>query len=190
MNRIEFHVWSGRILNIGALVPKDITLEDIAHGLSMICRWNGSCWIYYSVAEHCVRASDLVSTKAQKKRVLLHDAAEAIGIGDLIKPIKMYLPLYSEVEAKIVETIAKKYRLEKDFAHLPYVKLADSALTVAEIRDLLQKKNKEAREWFENASWRTKEATQLATKIPRIYPWIPREAKERFLERAHSLGLK
>lgn len=66
--------------------PEDFSPEDIAHHLSMICRYGGATRFFYSVAEH----SEIVSRHVPEEfafHALLHDAAEAI-VGDTIKPIK------------------------------------------------------------------------------------------------------
>lgn len=184
----QFHVKSGSVLDTATLRPRDIILSDIAHGLSMICRFNGSVMMFYSVAEHCVRASDLVKTKPQKRRVLMHDAAEALGIGDMIRPMKRGLNGFNELEARLQAVIAKKYRFKSGFANESYVKLVDIAVGLAEVRDLLlHDGTKKEKDWWE--PWRSPEAMRITNSIPKIYPWIPREAKERFLARAHQLGL-
>lgn len=115
----------------------------------------------------------------------MHDAAEALGIGDMLSPLKRDMPRYQELETKLNEIIAKKYRFKPGFTKEPYLKLVDRALALAESRDLLLHKGGE--NWW--SSWKTPEAIKIMNKIPKIYPWIPREAKERFLARAHQLGL-
>lgn len=142
--------------------------------------------MFYSVAEHCVRATELVKTKAQKKRVLLHDAAEAYGIGDMVRDIKYVLPEYMELEEEINRVLAKKYKLEPDFTHLDYVCIADKAIGMAEVRDLLTGGWRDP--YWEK--WNVPKVMNVTHKIPRIYPWIPREARDRFLETAAFLGLK
>jgi len=55
--------------------PDQITLEDIAHALSRICRFTGSCSTHYSVAQHCVMGALLLPPRIQPA-FLLHDASE------------------------------------------------------------------------------------------------------------------
>ena len=70
---------------------EDVRLEDIAHGLAMICRYGGQAPVYYSVAEHAVKVSRLVGAKtgsvAWALHALHHDSAEAY-LGDQRKPLK------------------------------------------------------------------------------------------------------
>ena len=91
------------------LTPKSehVKIVDIAHSLSMMCRYAGHCIRFYSVAEHCVhvaaRAPDHLKLTA-----LLHDASEAYVV-DIPRPIKPFLPNYYEIENHLMEMISKKY---------------------------------------------------------------------------------
>lgn len=71
--------------------PQDVCLEDIAHALSMKCRWTGHVRTFYSVAEHSVRVARLLNDQGFDARVqlagLLHDATEAY-LPDVASPIK------------------------------------------------------------------------------------------------------
>lgn len=86
---------SGRRLNLLEPSPLDIEIEDIAHGLSRVARWNGQTdgeWAF-SVAEHSVLVESLTRrfrrniSPSWRMAALLHDAAEYV-IGDLISPFK------------------------------------------------------------------------------------------------------
>jgi hypothetical protein len=66
--------------------PEDIDPVDIAHALSLICRYGGHSSRFYSVAEHCVLMSHAVAPE-HALWALLHDATEAY-LGDMIRPLK------------------------------------------------------------------------------------------------------
>ena len=66
--------------------PEDFKIEDIAHALSMLCRYNGQCQEFMSVGQHSVLMSYYVS-KENALWALLHDASDAY-MGDMIRPIK------------------------------------------------------------------------------------------------------
>lgn len=188
--KLELHVQSGKILDLAKLTPKDINLRDIAHSLANTCRYGGHIMMFYSVAEHSVRASYLVKKKSEQKRVLMHDAVEAY-IGDMVHPIKICIPQYIKIEEELQKIIAKKYRFAPDFGKADYVKLADRAMAAMEIRDLIvHDGTKFEKEWWDQ--WAPRSLIDKVGGTPwvgKIYPWIPREAKERFLARAHQLGL-
>ena len=56
--------------------PEQIEIVDIAHGLSMVCRFSGQCPYFYSVAEHCIHVTNVLPPSL-KLEGLLHDASEA-----------------------------------------------------------------------------------------------------------------
>lgn len=86
---------SGRRLDLLDPTPVDIEIEDIAHGLAFVARWNGQTHgdFAYSVAEHSLLVEDLYGRIAPnapakwKLAALLHDAPEYV-IGDMISPVK------------------------------------------------------------------------------------------------------
>lgn len=90
--------------------PEDIDLLDIAHALSMLCRYGGHCSQFYSVAEHCVLMSEKVSPEAALW-ALLHDATEAY-LGDLIRPLKLALPDYRAAEDRLMGVICERFGLD------------------------------------------------------------------------------
>jgi len=107
---------SEKIIDIHHPKVDDIDIEDIARGLSHLCRYVGQCPKFYSVAEHSLLVYQLVSTYHPdidlKMWALLHDAPEAY-MGDIAAPIKQLVKEFVVAENKIMATIAKKYFLEE-----------------------------------------------------------------------------
>ncbi len=93
------------------LAPRveDIDPDDIAHALSMLCRYGGHTRHFYSVAEHCVLMSLAVPAE-HALWALLHDATEAYLI-DLITPLKQQMPEYRAAEARLMLAICERFRL-------------------------------------------------------------------------------
>ncbi len=90
--------------------PEDIDPIDIAHHLSLLCRFGGACKNLYSVAEHSVYVSRLVPPE-HAVWALLHDAAEAY-LGDIVRPLKrMLYPQYAEMEEAVLLAIARRFNL-------------------------------------------------------------------------------
>lgn len=87
--------------------PDEIDILDIAHSLSMQCRYNGHCKQFYSVAEHCWLLSHAAS-KPNQLAALLHDAAEAY-LCDLPRPVKPYIEGYSAAERVVEAAVARKF---------------------------------------------------------------------------------
>lgn len=114
-------------------MAEQIHVEDIAHHLSMLCRFTGACRRFYSVAEHSL----LLSTQVPLDLALcglLHDATEAY-CNDLSKPLKRMLPDYNAVEDRIWQAVALRYGLP---VVMPaFVKLADMAMLKFEIQHLM-----------------------------------------------------
>lgn len=100
---------SGQWIDLHNLQPEHIHLEDIAHALSMQCRYNGHVPKFYSVAEHSVAVAEMLPNEL-KLWGLLHDAAEAY-LGDIISPLKMDMPDFHKLEDKVLSVIAKRFDL-------------------------------------------------------------------------------
>ncbi len=110
---------SGRRLDLLDPTPVDIEIDDIAHGLAFVARWNGQTKgdFAYSVAEHSLLVETLygrINSKAPVKwqlAALLHDAPEYV-IGDMISPVKSAVgPSYGELDARLTAAIHLRFGL-------------------------------------------------------------------------------
>ena len=96
---------SGRRLDLLDPTPMDIEIEDIAHGLAFVARWNGQTRgdFAYSVAEHSLLVEQIYARQNPANvrwqlAALLHDAPEYV-IGDMISPVKSAVgPNYGELD--------------------------------------------------------------------------------------------
>ena len=112
---------------------EDVHIEDIAHALSLLCRFNGHCSMFYSVAEHCVRVSNILP-KEFALWGLMHDAAEAY-LGDMPRPVKDHATWFVEAEDRLLQVIIEKYGMV--FPMPDDVVRADEILLATEARDLM-----------------------------------------------------
>lgn len=117
--------------------PEEVYLEDIAHALSVMCRFGGHCREFYSVAQHSCLVAQLCGEFALWG--LLHDAAEAY-LCDLPRPTKVCLRsagqlLYDEMDAAISNCIYTKFGLRGEIPAV--VKHADMVMLATERRDLM-----------------------------------------------------
>ncbi len=104
--------WTGREINPLALKPSDVDIEDIAHSLSMSCRFNGHCACFYSVAEHSILVSRLCLPDFALVG-LLHDATEAY-LTDVPSPLKYQLPNYIDAETQAQTVISGCFGIPGD----------------------------------------------------------------------------
>ena len=104
--------FSGKNFDIYNPDPNEITIEDIAHSLSLSCRFNGHTQDFYSVAEHCLWVSDRCET--YKMEGLLHDATEAYMV-DMPSPFKDRMGNYKSIEDDVMKLIAHKYNINYPF---------------------------------------------------------------------------
>jgi len=112
---------------------EDVDIIDIAHALSMLCRYTGHCKDFYSVAEHCVYVSRCVPEE-HALQGLMHDAQEAY-CNDIARPLKRFILNYEEIEGRNWRVIAEKFGLPFDLH--PSVKYADISVLLAEAAVLL-----------------------------------------------------
>jgi 5'-deoxynucleotidase YfbR-like HD superfamily hydrolase len=110
---------SGRRLDLLDPSPLDIEIEDIAHGLSRVARWNGQTIgpHIYSVAQHSLLVERIAGEmapaigRAERLYMLLHDAPEYV-IGDMISPFKAVIgDAYKTVENRILSAILLRFSL-------------------------------------------------------------------------------
>lgn len=125
--------YSGKQFYLDGTDTDSIVIEDIAHALANLCRYNGHTNRFYSVAEHSV----LVSYAVPKEYALwglMHDASEAY-LSDIPRPFKAMIANYKTMEANVMARIAKKYGMEPTEPAI--VKNADSALLYPEAQHLM-----------------------------------------------------
>jgi 5'-deoxynucleotidase YfbR-like HD superfamily hydrolase len=175
----------------------EVSIEDIAHALSLVCRFTGHTYCFYSVAEHSLRVSKLaeqlilkqnksrnavVITSAREVALwgLLHDASEAY-LCDVPSPIKRAPglgQLYKGFERNLMEVIAERFDL---MPHEPaVVKDADRILLKTEMRDLMDAKKGFSLDW------------DYADYLPlpeTIFPIDPQQAEVEFMSRFEALTM-
>ena len=112
----QFVTRSGVIFDVLEPKPEKILIEDIAHGLSMDCRYGGQCKEFYSVAEHSVVLSYCVQDTTEARILLMHDATEAY-LRDISRSLKI-LPMFDEyrrIEDHLYKAIMFKFNLPIEF---------------------------------------------------------------------------
>lgn len=122
--------------------PEDVDLEDVAHALSNICRFNGHTWYFYSVAAHSINVFELLKRHGCDRRTqllgLLHDAAEAYCC-DIPRPLKQFLPGYKEIEIGIMATIYEHFGIaEPTEVEAKAIKWADNYILALEGKQLMK----------------------------------------------------
>lgn len=151
---------------------EDVDIEDIAHALSMICRYTGHVVRFYSVAEHSLYVSYMVPEHLALEG-LLHDAAEAY-ITDLNRPVKVHCPDYKIIERLNDVTIRARFNLPLEES--PEVKQADMDLLISEKSQVCPESNDSYR-------WRWGGVDRGI----RMYALTPDQAKYNFLRRFRQL---
>ena len=136
--------FSGKYFNPLNFKSDCIDLHDIAHALSLQCRFGGHCSKFYSVAEHSVNVYIIMgrmrgSNSLNLVAALLHDAAEAY-IPDIIRPIKYSIPDLKKYEDKIQKVINWYYGIDKLEVDWGLVKIADNIMLESESKVLMKSK--------------------------------------------------
>jgi 5'-deoxynucleotidase YfbR-like HD superfamily hydrolase len=148
------------------------TIEDIAHGLAMTCRFAGQCRRFYSVAQHSVHVSERVHAD-HAYQGLMHDAPE-FAIGDMVKPLKMLLPGYVVIEKRVEAAVFERFHVQTPLPSA--VKEADIRMLATEQRQLMRNED----------NWQyTRGMPPFDFEIP---VWTAEEAKAKFLARFAKLA--
>lgn len=148
----------------------DVNIRDIAHALSMQCRYAGHCLRFYSVAEHCVLLAEAIPE--EKLWALLHDASEAYLV-DVPRPVKPSLKGYKGLEDDIMSVIAERFELAGDIP---------SIVKDYDFRMLVDEKVQNMRD---SLIWPSIEGLKPVGVTLRF--WTPDEAEEAFLWKFEQL---
>jgi 5'-deoxynucleotidase YfbR-like HD superfamily hydrolase len=183
---------SGRRLDLLDPSPLDIEIEDIAHGLARVARWNGQTGgaHIFSVAQHSLLVEALARARVprldrgRRLAALLHDAPEYV-IGDMISPFKAVIgDAYKVVERRLLTAIHQRFGLpEKSAPELEkLIKVADREAAYLEATRLAGFDAAEARRFFGRPP-------VFSAAIERDYltPWPAETAEGRYLERFKKL---
>lgn len=183
---------SGRRLDLLDPSPLDVELEDIAHGLARVARWNGQTKgaHIFSVAQHSLLVEAVARAKTPglgrtaRLALLLHDAPEYV-IGDMISPFKAVIgDSYKAVENRLLAAIHLRFGLP---AKIPdtmtaMIKAADRAAAYLEATRLAGFADDEARKFFG-------QPPKFSAAIERDYltPWPAGTAEQKYRERFEKL---
>ena len=184
---------SGRRLDLLDPSPLDVEIEDIAHGLARVARWNGQTIgaHIFSVAQHTLLVEEIARRRvgALDRRLslalLLHDAPEYV-IGDMISPFKAVIGgAYKAVEKRLLNAIHLRFGLPPDLPDevVRIIKAADRGSAYLEATRLAGFSAEEARRFFGPCP-------TLPQQMEREYltPWPAEDAERRYLDRFAKLA--
>lgn len=183
---------SGRRLDLLDPSPFDIEIEDIAHGIARVPRWNGQTIgaHIFSVAQHTLLVETIARNETRiddrlRLAILLHDAPEYV-VGDMITPFKSVIgDSYKAVEQRLLAAIHLRFGLPPKLpaAQEKIVKQADRAAAYLEATRLAGFAEPEARRFFGTPP-------KLSPALERDYltPWPAQTAEARYLERFTKLA--
>jgi hypothetical protein len=181
---------SGRRLDLLNPSPLDIELEDIAHGLARVARWNGQTTgdHAFSVAQHSLLVEQIASELREglpdrwKLAALVHDAPEYV-VGDLITPFKSAIGLdYRELEDRLLQAVHIRFGLPGELPKTitTLVKRADKMAAYLEATQLAGFCEAEARRFFTVPRGLGEQALR---KLRKIVPLPVTEAQILFMKR-------
>jgi 5'-deoxynucleotidase YfbR-like HD superfamily hydrolase len=186
---------SGRRLDLLDPSPLDIEIEDIAHGLARVARWNGQTKgdHPFSVAQHCLLVEGLTFhltpqlNRQQRLMALLHDAPEYV-IGDLISPFKAALGFdYKDFELRLLAAIHLRFGLppKTPAELLAKIKRADKVAAYLEATQLAGFSIPEARKFF--GAPRNLDG-EGARKFLHLKPMVAADATALYLKKFNQLS--
>jgi len=179
---------------------EDIDGQDIGHALCHICRFGGHTKKFYSVGQHSMLVHSIVenafsekavepirgffspvtvATKKDIRTAFMHDSPEAY-LGDVIRPLKTFLPVYKFIESLWWNVIAEKYALHQRMPAM--VKYADRVALLTERRDLITP-HRAARPWREDKNGPQPWPGEIT-------PLEPYDCLAQFMARFSHLGLR
>ena len=185
---------SGRRLDLLDPSPLDIEIEDIAHGLARVARWNGQTIgeHAFSVAQHSVVVEEIVAhiqpdiEPRWRLAALLHDASEYV-IGDMISPFKAALGVdYRSFEDRLESAIHIRFGLPAK-APAPVktlIKQADRACAFFEATQLAGFSHEEAERFFGRLP---NLGRRRASRLTKLAPMPAEKASQRYLARFRAL---
>lgn len=179
---------SGRRLDLLNPSPLDIEIEDIAHGLARVARWNGQTKgdHAFSVAQHCVVVQQIAAhvnprlDRAARLAALLHDAPEYV-IGDMISPFKAALGVdYKAFEHRLMAAIHIRFGLPPQIGEAleAEIKRADKMSAYLEATQLAGFSVAESEKFFGRPRKLDGEGSQ---KFHRLKPLAPNDAAAQYL---------
>jgi uncharacterized protein len=185
---------SGRRLDLLDPSPVDIEIEDIAHGLARVARWNGQTVgeHAFSVAQHAVLVEQITGTlhpgwsRTWRLAALLHDAPEYV-IGDLISPFKAAIGLdYRTFELQLLKVIHLRFGLPPELpAEITRcIKDADRIAAFIEATQLAGFSREEAERYFGRPEQFEADSQRILLEF---HSWPTVVAQTRFLERFAAL---
>ena len=179
---------SGRRLDLLDPSPLDVEVEDIAHGLARVARWNGQTIgaHIFSVAQHTLLVEAVARARAPglgreaRLAIILHDAPEYV-VGDMISPFKAVIgDNYKAVEARLLAAIHLRFGLpvKRPEEVNRLLKAADRGAAFLEATRLAGFSTAEARRYFGPPP-----ALSPALERDYLTPWPAELAEKRLLER-------
>ena len=188
---------SGRRLDLLDPSPLDVEIEDVAHGLARVARWNGQTLgdHPFSVAQHSLLVEALAEaiapglTPRERLTALLHDAPEYV-IGDMISPFKAVLGgTYKAVEARLADAVRVRFGLRATQGTRlgRIVKAADLSSAYLEATRLAGFSEEEATRFFGRPDRRVAADALARIESDFVEPWETGLAQRRFLERFRAL---